>query len=51
MSILSIVLYTDGYNEWNMTFFVDLPICSQEYVEITKSYEKGRNNKTNTEKQ
>ena len=45
-------LYTDGYNEWDMAFFTGLPIyVVQEYVEIIKSYEKERNNKTDTEKQ
>lgn len=35
-----------------MAFFTGLPIyVVQEYVEIIKSYEKERNNKTDAEKQ
>ena len=45
-------LYADGYNEWEMAFFTGLSIgLVQEYVEIIKSYENERNNKTDIENQ
>ena len=45
-------LYTAGYNEWDMAFFTGLPIyVVKEYVEIIKSYEKEKNNKTDIENQ
>lgn len=45
-------LYTDGYDEWDMAFLTGLPIyVIQEYVEIIKSYENEKNNKTDIENQ
>jgi hypothetical protein len=45
-------LYAAGFKEWDMAFFTGLPIyIVQEYVEIIKTYEKERNNKTYIEKQ
>jgi hypothetical protein len=45
-------LYSAGYNEWDMAFFTGLPIyVVQEYVEIIKSYEKEKSNKTDIENQ
>jgi len=45
-------LYTAGYNKWDMAFFTGLQIyVVKEYVEIIKSYEKEKNNKTDVENQ
>ena len=45
-------LYADGYNEWDMAFFTGLPIyVVQKYIEIIKSYEKEKNNKSDVENQ